>query len=159
MKANRAFFSGLLGGIVLTILLAGARVIGISELNLEMTLGTLGTTPDLNAWTIGFVLHLMLAGVFALVYGQIFEHLARAGVGIGLLVGLLHAVVVGIVLGFLTWIHPVLGAELPAPGFFAAGLGLDDVLVFLAVHMIFGMLVGVLYEKPLHAGAVDYRRT
>lgn len=159
MKANRAFFSGLTAGAILTIIMAILRQIGWLQINFEMTLGTLGTTPGLNAWIIGFHLHLLVAGVFALFYGEIFEKAKRAGAKMGMLVALIQAVVVGIALGFLPVIHPRLGEEIPVPGFFAINYGIFDVVMIFALHAIFGLIVGVLYEKPLHAGAQDYVRT
>jgi hypothetical protein len=160
MKANRAFFAGVLGGLVMTILLGVARGVGLAELNLEMTLGTVAIRPDLNAWILGLFLHILLAGVFALLYGQLFEVFRRAGPLMGVAVGLSHAVVVGVILGVLSRLHPTVGtAALPDPGFFATNLGATDVIIFFAVHVVFGMIVGTLYEKPLHAGDLSYRST
>ncbi len=159
MKANRAFFSGLLAGVAITVLLAFARWLGFGQLNLEMLLGTFGTLPGLNAWILGFHLHLLFAGIFGLFYGLLFEAFDRSGPAAGLVLGLAHAFVVGILLGVLSAFHPVMGDELPGPGWFAASYGFDDVILLFAVHAVFGAIVGELYEEPLRSGHGNYVET
>lgn len=136
----------------MSILMAASRGLGLTHLNFEMTLGTLATGPGLNAWIVGFHLHIVLAGIFALAYAFFFEIRHDAGVVMGVLAGVLQAVIVGGVLGVLPLIHPRLGTELAAPGYFASALGPGDMALLFLVHMIFGATVGALYGRPLSAG-------
>jgi hypothetical protein len=156
MKANRAFFAGILGGIVMTIIMALLRQTGAVELNYPMLLGTMAIRPGMEAWITGFFLHLLLAGLFAMLFGEVFEIIKKGGALPGIFVGIAQAIVVGIILGVLPAIHPNLGETMPVPGFFAINYGWADVLANFGAHLVFGLIVGGLYATPLRAGETSY---
>ena len=161
MKANRVFFSGIFAGLLLTLLTVYFRgVAGWIEWNFEMLVGTLFVSRgDINAWIIGMVGHLLLAGGFALLYGLLFEKMRRAGVFMGLFVGLLHALVIGVLLVLFPLLHNLLSTGLEtAPGIFASNYGGSDVLVFFLMHLLYGSLLGGLYGRPLSAGDPGYEK-
>lgn len=158
MKMNRAFWSGILGGVIISILLAIGRWAGLVELHLEMLVGTFATERGMNAFSIGAAMHLVFAGLLGLIYGRVFEAIKWAGTGAGALVGLIHALVVGGILGILSVLHPQLGVTMPDPGFFAANYGTLDVVGLFVTHLVYGIILGGLYEEPLSAGATNYKK-
>lgn len=48
--------------------------------------------------------------------------------------------------------HPVMPEILPAPGPFGADLGALNVISFIVLHLIFGLVIGVIYT-PVHLPA------
>jgi hypothetical protein len=80
MNWGKAFIAGVIGGAVMSILLALARAMGMPA-NLEVMQGTmLGLEPGATAWIVGFIMHLMISGLIALVYAAGFEYVThRAG--------------------------------------------------------------------------------
>jgi hypothetical protein len=60
----------------MTLLMWLARLEGLTQLDLAMTLGTasvFSSEPSPGAWTQGFIVMLLAGGVFALVYAWVFE--------------------------------------------------------------------------------------
>jgi hypothetical protein len=152
MKVGRAFVAGVIGGAVMSLLMAIGRAIGM-PVNLEMILGTVtGMEPGVAAWTLGFVVHLVISGAIALLYGIGFEHVAhRAGAMPGILFSLLHIVIGGLALGSIPRIHPLVTEEgMSAPGLFMSNLGDAGVLAFFVLHAAYGAIVGTLYGPVLH---------
>jgi hypothetical protein len=122
------------------------RLLGV-PLNLELLLGSAlvpKTGPEV--WLIGLGLHLALGGCFGVAYALVFEKsLREANVGIGFAIGAVHAVVSGTVLAFTPDFHPLIPELLWAPGPFLLGLGAWGVLLFLALHLMFGAIVAAWY--------------
>lgn len=151
MNAKRAFSAGVLGGIVMTILVVVGNLLGMN-VSLSMILGTLfGLEPSATAWILGFVVHLVISGLIALAYAAVFERLRRpatASVGVGL--SIIHALIGGVVMGFIPMIHWLIPGTLPAPGFFLQNAGpspLAGIVIFFVLHMIYGAIVGGLYHR------------
>ncbi len=147
-----AFGIGVVAAGVMTLLLWLARVAGITKLNLAMSLGTvtsatLGASP--GAWFQGMLAMLTVGGIFALVYAWIFEawshHEARAW--LGAIIGAGHSIVGGALLG---WMMPPLhpgpppsgDALLADPGFMGMHYGMAAAVVFIALHIVYGAIIG-----------------
>lgn len=147
MQVAKALFAGALGALMITILTAIARVLGM-QINIEMMLGSmLSGALDAGSWLLGFVMHVIIGGVFGLIYAALFEYsLGRAGGGPGLAIGAVHAVIAGLLLGVIPTIHPMMPEWLSVPGFFFGSLGLLGVVTFVVLHLLFGALVGTLYR-------------
>lgn len=147
MNAPKAFFAGVVAGAVMSILMAAGRMLAI-PLDLEMTLGTLfGLAPGLaSTWMVGFVTHLVIAGVFGVIYAVCFENLMeRADWSIGAAFGFVHVIIAGMLAGLMPFIHPLMPDPMPEPGLFATNLGAGAALLFIVQHLVFGALVGGLY--------------
>lgn len=146
MHAGKAFGAGVAGGVVFTILLWLARTILGMPMNLSMLEGTLLVRPPGPvAWVVGFVMHLIISGLIALVYAWAFEHITRrAGAGVGALFGLVHAVIAGLVMGMVPAMHPLIPEVLPAPGAFLSNIP-GGVLALFVLHAIYGAVVGAIY--------------
>lgn len=151
MKAGKAFVAGVVGGAVMSVLLAIGRAIGLN-VNLELLLGTVtGMRPSAAAWTIGLVMHLVISGLIGMLYGLGFEYVARrAGALPGVVFSLLHIVIGGIVMGAIPAIHPLVPEPMMAPGAFMSNLGDAGVIVFVVLHAIFGAVVGIIYGPVMH---------
>ena len=139
---GKAFAAGVTGALAMTAVMALLRLVGF-QVNLEMMLGsmiTLGLGP--GTWLIGFLMHLVIGGVFGIVYAGIFRVTRRVDAGVGATIGLAHGFISGILLGFIPAIHLLVPQTIPAPGMMMSGLGLFGVIVFMLEHVMFGAIVG-----------------
>jgi hypothetical protein len=155
-----AFAVGVLAAGVMTLLLWVARGAGLTQLNLAMSLGTvtgatLGDSP--GAWFEGFLAMLTCGGLFALVYAWVFEewphHAARAW--LGATIGIVHSLIGGLLLAVL--MPPMHPGPAPTdnplvgdPGFMGVHYGVATVWVFMALHVVYGAMIGGwMHASPL----------
>jgi hypothetical protein len=148
----------MVGGAVMTVLMFMGRMMGMTAMDLEMALGSMMTQSISSmSWIIGFVIHLMISGLIALVYAYGFEYIThKAGWLTGAGFGVVHVIIAGIFMGMIGMMHPLMVAsqsvpdgKLLAPGFFAANFGMMTVVAFIMLHLIYGAIVGALYT-PAH---------
>jgi hypothetical protein len=156
MDYRRAFYCGVLSGLITSLCLALGRALGLTDLNGELLLGSL-VTHDLSplAGAIGLVLYLLLAGLVACWYAAAFRHVTqRATWGIGVLFSLVHLGMTALVMNAMGDLHPLvvrpplplLTSQLRAPGLFAANFGALTVAGVVALHLGYGALVGALSQ-------------
>jgi hypothetical protein len=147
MHKSQAFWAGVTGALVMTIIMALARFAGM-DFNLEMIMGTwFGLEPGVGTWLFGLVVHLAIGGLIGLAYGSAFEywlHRARWSTGVG--VAVIHTVIAGILMGALPAVHPLIPEVLMAPGPFLVNFGLSGIVAFVVLHLIYGGVVGSMYE-------------
>ena len=143
MKVGRAILFGLLGAAAISVLSALLRAAGLA-IRIELILGTLtGLAPGPGAFLLGLGIHLAIGAVFGLIYGALFERVwAHGGVGTGLILGVVHAALIGMFFGFTPQFHPLVPSVLPDPGPYFANLGVPGVVAFFAVHLLYGAIVG-----------------
>jgi hypothetical protein len=145
-----AFGIGIIAAAVMTLLMWLARLNGISNLDIAMTLGTASVFTDEatpGAWTQGLIVMLLAGGVFALVYAWVFEYWPhhRARAWLGALIGMVHAVIGGAAMWVLM---PALHSDHPKnplladPGFMGANYGSATVAFFVGLHIIYGTIIG-----------------
>lgn len=156
MNAGKAFLAGVTGGAIMTLLLVIARALGL-DVNLSMMLGTmLGLEPSTGTWIVGFVMHLIISGLIAILYALGFEYVThRASVGTGIGFSLVHILVGGVVMAFIPAIHPMIPEVLGAPGAFLSSYGVLGIIAFIALHLVYGGVVGGMYaaeREPVAAG-------
>lgn len=151
MKSGKAFLAGVIGGLVMTILFAVGRAMGLKA-NAEMMLGTMfGAEPGSGTWILGLFIHLMLSGLIALAYAVGFEYVAhRSGWLTGVGFSLIHIVIAGIVMATIPAIHPMIPEKMPPPGAFMAAMGPVYAFAFVLEHLVYGGVVGALYGPVLH---------
>src|SRR3989337_1269733 len=107
MKVGKAITAGLAGGVAMSVLGWLVRKFGL-DMNAGMMLGAMMTEPGATAWVIGFMLHLMISVLIALLYAWGFEHVThRAGVAVGLGFGVIHILLAGVVVGMSPPIAPM----------------------------------------------------
>lgn len=146
MKTGRAFLAGVIGGVVMSLLMAMGRLVGMPA-NLEMMLGTMfGSPPGATVWLLGFIMHLVISGLIALIYAWGFEYVVhRSGAVVGAGFGIIHAIIGGIVMGMMPMMHPLMPEPMMPPGAFMSNLGLSGVVAEFMLHMIYGATVGAVY--------------
>jgi hypothetical protein len=148
-----ALVGGLLGTIVLTTTLRSAGELGLTRMDLPFLLGTALTEDRVRAKLVGYALHFAFGLAFALGYWAVFAVLDQAGVLIGALLGLIHAVFAGTALVnvILPAVHPRMGTGFDAagsspllepPGFMLANYGRQTMVVMIAAHVAYGGIVG-----------------
>ncbi len=111
------------------------------------TWGTLLRRHGAGAYVAGFLFHQVLAAAIALIYAGFFNAIG-AGDNLwlwGLVGGAIHYALAGVVVGMLPAIHPAIPERIPAQGAYYKNYGPLDVATFLAGHLTFGLLVGILY--------------
>lgn len=109
-------------------------------------LGTMVADPGTTAWIIGFVMHLMISGLIALIYAWGFEHVThRAGWAVGAGFSLIHSVIAGMAMGMIPLIHPRMPNPVMPPGFFMANLGTIGPVIVFMFHAVYGAIVGAIY--------------
>lgn len=140
--------AGVLGGLFITVVMAAARAADLISLNLEQIFGALllGTTGA-AAWGLGLILHLAFSAIFALVYAEGFRRTHRANAIVGAAFGIVHWAAVGAFIGLLPTFRPALSDSLAASGPFAMNEGVFSFIFLLVVHLVFGAIIGVAYER------------
>ena len=109
------------------------------------------TKPPARA--LGYVLHFLFGLAFAAVYYAIFAAIDEAGWWLGAVLGLVHGVFSGTALVnvLLPLVHPRMGTTftdassaplLEPPGFLLLNYGASTPLVMIAVHLVYGAVVG-----------------
>lgn len=143
MRATRAIFFGVLGAGAISIVSALLRAIGL-PIRLELLLGTMfGMQPGPAAFALGLAMHLAIGGAFGLLYGWLFETVwDHGGAFTGMILGTLHAAIVGMGVGLTPQFHPMVPGAITDPGPFFANAGTVGVIAFFAMHILYGAIVG-----------------
>jgi hypothetical protein len=147
---------GVVATVLLTAVIVGAQLAGLTRLDIPLMLGTLLTGDPDRARFLGFFLHLAMGQVFALFYAAGFAELGRSDWWLGAGFGLVHAAVAGTVLvPLLPTIHPRMATEragptsttiLEPPGLLALNYGWSTPLVTVAAHVVYGAVLGLFIQ-------------
>jgi len=152
MKLGRALVAGLVGCGLVIVAMAIAGAVSGTEADLCALTGAVitGRTGAVS-WLVGCLAQVVVAIIAALIYAAVFEWLVRrAGALIGLAIAVPHAVIAGIVIGFLP-VSGMLNAGIAAPGAFLEYRGWVVIVTFVLAHVGFGAIVGALYGTTLHS--------
>jgi hypothetical protein len=146
MRPGRAFFFGVLGAAAISLLTAALRAFGF-PLSIEIIIGTMtGLPPSPGIFVLGLLTHLLVGGLFGLLYGYLFERVwDHGGALVGMLLSVVHASLIGILIGFTPQFHPLIPALLADPGPYFSQLGPIGVLTFFGAHVVYGAIVGAGY--------------
>jgi|SRR6185503_5120489 len=152
VKWRRALVVGTVAGAVVIVLMSVvAPLLGIDA----DLCRPVGAALGFNEWAAvaGCVAQLIIGAVGALVYAAVFELVTqRASWWLGLLIGIGHACVAGIGVGFLfVWRQPIDGVAVP--GGFMLFHGPWAAVFLVVAHIVYGTIVGASY------GAVRRQRT
>jgi hypothetical protein len=154
-----ALAGGFVGTLVLTTGLRAATELRLTRIDLPFLLGTAFITDRIRARALGYALHFLFGLGFAAVYYAIFKAIDEASWWLGAAFGLLHAIFAGTALVnvLLPLIHPRMGTSssdasttplLEPPGFLLLNYGASTPLVMIAVHPVYGALVGAFTAAP-----------
>ena len=150
-SAGAAIGAGLVGSVAM----AMVRYLGIAMMPRRMTrnlfymLGTMLTRNKGAAYVGGGMIHLMMGIGFALVHAAAYQvfGLTSAFAAWGILFGLVHWLMAGMGMGMVGSVHPMMrSGEMQAPGVLVKNFPSMTVAGFLMMHVMYGLLVGVLYE-------------
>jgi uncharacterized membrane protein YagU involved in acid resistance len=147
---------GLLATAVLTAVMIGAQLAGLTRLDLPLMLGTVVVADPDRARVAGFFIHLVNGQVFALVYAAVFAATGQATWWGGAILGALHGTVALLVLvPLLPGVHPRMASErggpssgpvLEPPGLLALNYGRETPLVGMLAHLAYGIALGLLLD-------------
>lgn len=147
---------GLLATIALSIIYTAGLWLGLSRMSTPVILGTMVSADRDRAMFYGTIMHLLLGWVFALVYAGVFEAAGMATWWLGALLGIVHELfMLGVVVPALPAIHPRMASErqgpdptraLQPPGFLSLNYGRQSVLVGTAAHILYGAILGAIYQ-------------
>jgi hypothetical protein len=157
---KRAFISGILSSGLMMAFIDMFHLMGITPFSFEIYLGSLILGPHSgNSWIIGFLISLVLGGIFGIFYAYCFEFVFKhANARLGIWVGVWHAIAAAVAFfPFFGVIHEFLRTDLyPDFGFFGLALGPQTSLLLLAGHLMFGLCMGTLYG-PVGADRIRAR--
>jgi hypothetical protein len=148
-----AIVGGLVGTVILTSGLRAAQELGWTRMDIPLLLGTAFTSDRRRATAIGYGVHFTNGIWFALVYWAVFRSVGETGWLFGLGLGAVHALFAGgaLVNVLLPVVHPRMGTPwtdaeeeplLEPPGFLLHNYGRATVVVTVALHLVYGAIVG-----------------
>jgi hypothetical protein len=148
-----ALAGGFIGTLVLTTGLRAATELRLTRIDLPFLLGTAFTADRTRARAVGYALHFVFGLLFAVIYYLVFDAVDQAGLWLGALLGVVHALFAGtaLVSVLLPLVHPRMGTPFSAadsapllepPGFLLRNYGASTPTVMLVTHVIYGAIVG-----------------
>jgi hypothetical protein len=146
-----AIYAGLIAGVAMLIPIYLGRMMMPEQMKMDLLkmLGTMMMPLSGMTYGVGLMVHLVMSVIFASAHAVFYLWLdIESGYAIGIVFGIVHFVATGMFFGMLApSIHRgIRDGVVPAPGFFALKLGIPTAMGALVVHIIFGVLVGGLYE-------------
>ena len=150
--AAAAIIAGLIGGAVMVVpLYMGIALIpNQMKMNLFLLLGTMMMfRGGMMAYAAGAMIHAVMSIAFALIHVAVYIafDLETELAAWGVLFGAIHWVIVGMGLGMMRFMHPLIrSGEMDDPGAFALKFPVMTVMGFFMLHIVFGVLVAVFYE-------------
>lgn len=156
MNVENLILWGFSATLVLSVLMALSRPLGLSRIDLPFLLGTIVTPNRNKAPWLGFFFHLILGWLFAFIYGAAFESSGIKTWWFGLIIGLIHAVfVLTVGLEIFSFLHPRMAnpaqgptatKQLQPPGLFALNYGWGTPLTTIISHLAYGGILGFFYN-------------
>lgn len=145
--------AGVLAGTVMAVPMYMGRAMMPAQMRMDLFL-LLGTmmTPRIDraaAYVMGAMMHAGASILFAFAHVGVFvvADIDSDFAVWGLLFGAGHWLVSGMAMGMMPMMHPLVrDHELENPGPFAMSMGAMTAMGFLMLHLLFGVVVGVLYE-------------
>jgi hypothetical protein len=149
---------GFVSTVVLTVIIAGSKGLGMTRMDMSYLLGTIFTPNRDRAKFIGILLHFVNGWVFSLIYVAAFHAWGMATWWLGAWTGFVHAAfVLAVAMSLLPAIHPRMANEqygptvvrqLEPPGFLALHYGIRTPISVVLAHVVFGAILGAFYRFP-----------
>lgn len=147
---------GFAGTVILTSILAGTHGLGLTRMNIPYLVGTMFTPNRDRAKSLGVLVHVINGWIFSFIYVAAFHLSGGPTWWKGAAIGLVHAVfVLAAAMPAMPGMHPRMASEsrgptvvrqLEPPGFFALHYGIQTPVWSVIAHVIFGIVLGVLYR-------------
>jgi hypothetical protein len=146
MNIIGAIVAGLVGTIIISMVMMMAPKMGMPKMAIWEMLGAM-FSPDGNV-ALGWAMHLMMGIVFGLIYAALWAAgLGSVSVVSGLIFGIVHWLVAGLMMGGMPMMHAGIKAgAVSAPGvFMLKNGGMMGFMGGLMGHAIFGVVVALVY--------------
>lgn len=145
MNILNAVIAGLVSTVVFTMILMMAPKMGMPKMDIVSLLGSMFGKPN---QALGWMMHLMMGVVFALIYAFLWSNgIGAATWTSGLIFGAVHWLIAGMVMGMIPMMHAgIKSGAVQAPGLWMTNNG--GAMAFmggLVGHMIFGIVVALVY--------------
>jgi len=145
---------GLVATAVLTTVLIGAQLGGLTRMDLPLMLGTMVVRDTDRARVVGALMHLVIGQAFALGYAVAFALLETTNIWLGAALGVLHGFVALLfIVPLLPGVHPRMASTragpdptegLEPPGPLGLNYGTQTAWVTLVAHVLYGAALGLL---------------
>ena len=146
MNILSAVISGIVASLVFSIVLTMAPRMRLPKMDIVDLLGSMFSGKSNPV--LGWMMHLMMGMVFALIYAFLWSR----GIGAatwtgGLVFGAVHWLIVGVIMAMIPMMHAgIKSGAVPAPGMWMTNNGgLMAFIGGLVGHMIFGVVVALIY--------------
>jgi hypothetical protein len=145
MNILAAIISGIVGTIGISVVMAVAPMMGMPKMDIVGLLSTMFGKPNR---ILGWMMHMMMGVVFALIYAFLWS----IGIGspnwlFGLIFGAVHWLIVGVTMAMIPLMHAgIKSGDVDPPGLWMTNQG--GMMAFLGGlmgHMIFGLIVALVY--------------
>jgi hypothetical protein len=142
---------GFVATAVLTAVLVGAQLAGLTRMDIPALLGTIFVADLDRARVLGLFMHMGVGQFFALFYASGFHLLNRATWWLGASFGLVHGVAaLTLIVPALPGVHPRMASTrsgpdlhpLEPPGLLALHYGTQTIWVTLMAHAVYGAILG-----------------
>jgi hypothetical protein len=132
-----AIIAGSTGRMAMLLLIYGGPLIGLPRIDIVSMLGSLAAPNKQDAVTLGGAIHFTIGIIFAIIYAGLWS----LGIGSpvwwwGLIFGAVHGLLVIVSVLIVSRFYPGLGATIK---------GIPVMLAILLNHMVFGLIVAVVY--------------
>ncbi len=155
-----AALAGAIGGaIMFGTRLVMKKMVGVDlKMDVARMWGTMMGVHGAPGRALGLAFHVVVSALIALIYAWAFDLLGLDGnLWLwGLVGGAVHWVIAGVFLAMVPAMHPEIPEQRPAPGAFAKNFGAPDVPAFLMGHLLYGLVVGILYAYLAGAGGAAF---
>ena len=150
-----SFGAAIVAGVVGTVVMTALLYMGLGMMPRQMTmnllymLGTMMTGNKVMAYGIGTMMHGTMGIAFGLIHIAVFQALGlvSAVAAWGLLFGFVHYLIVGMGMGMMGTMHPLMrNGQMPAPGLYVRNFPAMTVMGFLMLHLVYGLVVALLYQ-------------
>jgi len=121
-------------------------------MNILYMMGSMLSRSSGPLYLMGFMMHFGMGVIFAIVHTSLYQAFGLESELLvwGLLFGAVHWVVASMGMGMMGAMHPrIRDGELAAPGAFLKTYPMMSVVGFFMLHLIFGLIVGSVYEALL----------
>lgn len=147
MNILNAVIAGVTASLVFSFVLAMAPKMGMPKMDIVGLLGSMFSAKPNQ--TLGWIMHLMMGIVFALIYAFLWSSGISGATWVGgLIFGAAQWLVVGMVMGMMPMVHVgIKSGTVKAPGLWMTNNGgLMAFMGGLVGHMIFGIVIALVYS-------------
>lgn len=149
-----AVVAGLVATGVMTAMMYMGRAMMPAQMpmNILYMMGSMMSRSSGPIYMMGFMMHFGMGVMFAIVHTALYQAIGLESELLvwGLLFGAVHWVIASMGMGMMGSMHPrIRDGELAAPGPFLKNFAMMSVVGFLMLHLIFGLIVGGIYEAIL----------